>query len=463
MVLFLPRRLEKEVESSGLHQNRDRFITSVYYFNPFNGIYTQQKYTKKTKLFPNKLLDLNGFEMKVGTFHFPPYVYVKRNSSGYPVEVSGPDALVAKALSQKMNFRLSELPSREKRFGNIHCKNGSERTGFAYLLANNTIRFVTNQAGILTACEQQSVISRCAGLVSICVLIPIRPDKIYTAFPTMKWIYFVLMIFIVRSITILLKYDNDVWSWFEILRGTLGFSVPREPSRLSERITFITILMAFSIFSSNIFAMLTDMKLTEKSEMIIDTLEELNRTNLIPMMTKNRVYTMRDLNDPVIQALANKSKLVSKIEDCIDMLLQRKNVACILRESIALIVIQKQIDTNNKPGMKIVKERIYFREKFILLEPSSPYVQQVDTVIPKLIESGLIYHWEKQVLPRQRKSYQWETEEELEAVGILIPLIFFITFGCSLSIIVFICELLVKYIDNRVHGCVAFLSQGSVF
>ena len=453
---------EKEVENNGLYWNHDQNIT-LYYFNPFSGVYTKQKYTERTKLFPNKLKDLHRFEMQVGSFHFPPHVYVKRNSSGYPVEVSGPDALVAKAISRKMNFRLSELPSREERFGNIHCDNQSRRTGFAYLFGNNTIRFITNHGGAMSDCKRQFFSSKSTGLVQICVLIPIIPVKIYSSSLTMKWIYLVLLVIIIRIISILLKFDNNVWPWFEILRGTLGFTVPREPSRLSERIAFVAILMAFSIFSSNIFAMLTDMKLKENSEMTIDTLEELNKTNLIPTMTKNVLYAMRSQNEPVYQALINKSTIVLGYKQCIDLLVQGKNVSCILRESMALFAIRIHKEENNGPVMKIVKERIFCLQKVIRFEPNSPFIRQVDAIISRLIESGLIHHWEERFLPTEKKSNQWKTEEKLESVSVLIPLIFFITFGCCLSIVVFLCELLIKYIDNRIYGCVLFISQGSVF
>lgn len=42
--------------------------------------------------------------MKVESLHLPPLVYVKCNSTGYPVKISAPDALVAKTMSKKMNF-----------------------------------------------------------------------------------------------------------------------------------------------------------------------------------------------------------------------------------------------------------------------------------------------------------------------------------------------------------------------
>ena len=456
---------ENQDKAGSLLWNRYRLVTTLYNFNPFTEIYNNQKYTRKIKLFPNKLLDLNGFEMKVGSFDLPPYLYVERNSSGYPIKVSGPDALFAKALSKQMNFRISEIPSQDVWFGRWHCNDESQRTAFAYLLGNNSIRFITNQGGTVPNCEGGSVDSQITGSVFYCALIPILPAKKTkdAASPTTKWIYLAILVFLIRIITILMNFDNDIWPWLEILRASLGFSTPREPSKLSERIVFVSVFIAFSIFSCNIFAMLTETKLTKKLEMPIDTLAELIRTNLVPVTTENNLDVMREQTDPVMQELARKSSIVLDNQDCIDMLVQGKNVACIIRESTALIAIRKHRDANNDPVMKILKERVFLPPKVIYFEPNSPYVRQVDVIILRLIQSGLIYHWEKQSSAPSRKSNRWDIEEEIESVEVLVPLIFFITFGCTLSILVFICELLVKYFDNRIHGVVFFLSQGSLF
>lgn len=82
--------------------------------------------------------------MKVANFHLPPNTYVRRNSSVYPSEISGPDAVIAKVLRKKINFILLEVPSQEERLVNLHCNYESKRTGFSYLLGNKTIRYINN-------------------------------------------------------------------------------------------------------------------------------------------------------------------------------------------------------------------------------------------------------------------------------------------------------------------------------
>ena len=75
--------------------------------------------------------------------------------------------------------------------------------------------------------------------------------------------------------------------------------------------------------------MLIDTKLTKKSEMTINTLEELNRTNLIPTMVKNFLYNKGEENDPVFQSLVKKSGIVLQYEQCIDLLARGNNIACV--------------------------------------------------------------------------------------------------------------------------------------
>lgn len=165
---------------------------------------------------------------------------------------------------------------------------------------------------------------------------------------------------------ILLKFENDVWSGLEIIRAMLEFKVPVEPKRLSERIMFISILMTFVIFSSNIFAILTDAKLIKKPLMKINTVEDLNRSGLIPIMLEITSLLLKNVNGSVNQELANKAIIVFKLDQCYDMLVQHKNVTCVVRESTALIDMQERKDVHGNLLMEIVKER--------LLSPLKGYV-----------------------------------------------------------------------------------------
>ena len=453
----------REKEKGSFYRNGHQQVAIFHNFNPFNGTYTKQNYTTNLKLFPNKLEDLYGFEMKVGSFHFPPFLFVERNSSGHPLQVNGEDAQIVKAISKKMNFLITEVPSLDESVGHWNCKNESETTGNAHLISHNKIRFLTNRAMQFVNCEGVSRASKRTGSVDICALVRITSSPDYSPSLTMKWMYLILLVLTIWVITYLLKFENDVWSWLEILRVMLGFSVPREPQRLSERIAFISILIAFSVFSCSVFAILTDMKLTKKPEMKFNTLGELNRSGLVPMMREDFAIALKQTSNRLNEELLKRSKIISNDETCVDMILQWKNVTCIMRELVAQMVIEKHRDYDGSPLMKIVKQRFLYAVKVIHFEPKSPYVRKIDTILERLIESGLIDYWEMKFLPNSRKISKNKAKEELQSISVLFPLVFFLAVGCALSIVVFICELLIIFAEKRLHVCVFYGIQGSVF
>lgn len=58
---------------------------SVHQYNPFINVYKNKNYSSKVAIFPDKLQNLNGLEMKVSSFNNPPTLFVTRNSSGFPM------------------------------------------------------------------------------------------------------------------------------------------------------------------------------------------------------------------------------------------------------------------------------------------------------------------------------------------------------------------------------------------
>ena len=96
----------KRVDNNDLKSNYQREGVRIHYLNPFTGIYTKGNYTPVNQIFPNKLKNLNGFEMKVGSIHYPPQVYIKQNLSGHAIKVYGPEGLTVNFLSEAMNFRI---------------------------------------------------------------------------------------------------------------------------------------------------------------------------------------------------------------------------------------------------------------------------------------------------------------------------------------------------------------------
>ena len=443
----------ESIKNDVLYWNHRPTLAIMHYHNPFTDKYTKQNYVSRVQLFPNKLQNLNGFKMQVGSFNFKHFVHVKRNSSGHTVDVSGAEALLLKTISEKMNFKLSEVQTKNDSFGRGDCVDINQATDLSYLLSHNEIRFITNQGACVANCGKLSMCSKSVGNIKVCALIPVLSNQNNAMSLNLKWIYLISLLLIIWIITKFLKFDRDIFSCLEILQVMLGFSIPREPQRIPERITFISILIAFTIFSSNIFAIITDMKLAKKTELRIETLEELLNSNLIPMMENNYAVALKHVNDSINEGLLRKSRILGH-KECIDVLLKQRNVACIIRDTIAEIEIQDHRDKDGKPQMEIVKQSIGSYIKVMYYEPSSPYGVAIDKVIAKLIECGLIIKWSKlsSLVSNESKELQAEKNLEPDTANILVNLHILSIFavGYVLSITIFTCEIIVKSFQKSI-------------
>ena len=189
---------------------------------------------------------------------------------------------------------------------------------------------MTNQGKLNLKCFSQS--RRSTGSSQLLALVPILKTKDWSMSLPIKWLYMILIIVPIWLSIRLLKFDQHYWSLLFILQEILGFSIPREPQKSSEKLVLSSILIAFSIYSSTLFAILTGVKMTKESELKIDTLKDLNTSDFIPMMQKNYFLLLKRTNDIVIASLLQKSRIVSKDGECLDILLKKMLLASLLNQ-----------------------------------------------------------------------------------------------------------------------------------
>ena len=447
-------------DSGNILDHTEEKVALLHYINPFTRKYTRKNFSKRTQLFPEKMRNLNGLEMKVGSFTYSPLVFVKRNESGYPVDVRGPEAMIVKFLSKWMNFKIVEVPSKEEWWGHCDCRNKNASTGIIRQLWDNNLQVLTNQGQLMLNCPQEH--SGSTGSLRYCALIPILKTKNWYFSLPLNWVYLISIIVPIWLIGQILKFDTSIWSPLVIMQSLLGFTIPREPQRLAERIVLGSILIAFMALSSTVFTILTDIKLTKESELMIDTLEDLNKSRFVPTLQENFRRSMKAEKDSVIEAILNKSLIVSTTQECVEMLLQHKNVSCIFRTSTAQLAIENNKDADGRPLMKMVKEDFGFFIKSMYFEPRSPYVRTVDKILLKLTKAGLMNHWEELHSSSFIKLNHWQRDEKYESTELVTPLLFVLIIGYLISFIIFIGELLMKYLENRIYRYPFFCIQGRV-
>ena len=435
-------------------------IAQLYSFNPFTQIYINKTYSTELQFFPDKLQDLNGHEIKVGSFNFPPSLYVKRNDSGYPVEVFGEDAKIVKAISEAMNFTICEVSSEDDWFGKSSCdKNKTE--GLLRKLLHNEIQLFTNRAITIYICEQNQNEYEFGLSEPICYtwLTPILRKPTFSISFTMNRFYVIVLIvclvIFIWIVLIFLKFDMYFWSLIYILEAVFGLTVPRTPEKLRERIVFCLILFAFWIHSSYLHAILTDVNVTTETELKTDTLENLYNSKLIPVMRKNSILEkLTTENDEMISDLLKNVQNVASFEKCIERLLKNRNVACFMDKGMANFFLKNWEQKAKTPLMRIGKECLFKTLTYMSLEPGSPFIRRINWILPRLRESGLFEKWKQDInvnaeFMEESKSGKWSASENVETVQMITILKVILATGYILSIFVFIGEMMMECIKRH--------------
>lgn len=442
-----------------IHQNETN-ITSldlirsvnvkVHQYNPFTKVYKVKNYTnKKLKIFVNKLKNMNGFEMKVGTIHFPPFVFVKRNSTGYPVKISGVFVKITREFKEKMNFTIAEVPLKEESLISVIRIGKNKSPSLINQLLNKKIRYITNW--VLYSEKRTFSRTRVIDFDRFCALIPAPKNESlnWSKYYKLSWIYFFIIILIVKALISIMKFDKQLWTYDYILRLILGITVPKEPQNAREKSAFIFMLIAFMVFSFSIFAILLDATTTMGPMEMIDTLGKLNGTNLTPMMRQQYVVLLSNNNDPVIRDLLKKSLNITIERECVQMLIEYRNVTCFLRQTMAEFFIQQCKNSPEITRLKIVDETFNILPEGMILEAASPFVNEFNKIISILLESGVITHWMNQTNNLAREIDRSINPTELSS-SILIPLMYILLIGYCASFFVFVGEMVLNYLKRVV-------------
>ena len=443
-VIDLKQNWDQQLQSEDL----ERVV--YHYFNPFNDTY-QRSYFRGEPIFPNKLLDLKGYEMKVESYHVPPMVFVASNLSA--PSVYGPEVNIVSVLSEKMNFKVSQDLS-ENVIGRPTC-NGSKTMGLVGKLERNEMRFMTNNLAYRVRCKEDPITTIfITEKISFFPLVPILTQTSYSWSTTRESSYMGLLIcLIVIFISLvlrLLNFDKRFWKPFNFVAMLLGIPVPEDVSKVSDRIALTFILFGFWLFSTAFFVVLTDFNIIAESMELINSLEDLEKSNLVPLMNSNIYRNLMSMKkDPTLEALMKKSTdTYHSQENCVQLLLQGKNVTCVSFESESHFAILQNLDETGLPKMKILKESFVEAPKAMFFETNSPFVPEIERILGWFEQSGLRGKWNKDFEP---PTVRRETISFSDTSNLAVNLVFFLLLGYGISILAFIGELLINYLKNGIN------------
>ncbi|XP_043469682.1 uncharacterized protein LOC122503273 [Leptopilina heterotoma] len=318
--------------------------TRIHQLNPFFG-YKNEKFSRETVLFPDKLLNMNRYPLKVGIFQLPPLAYLKMNSTDHLIETFGKDSYAGKIFSQRMNFQSMMFATKENNFGRFSF-NKNETTGLIYKIFHRQLQFVT-----VTSLSFHDDYDRGrknlefyleyakAEYEQLVALVPKLTDSQSSSMRASVFyiIPFAIVINIInQSLQHLYKLDATVFNPMAIINILLGKSSGNEPQKLHERIIFMTMIWMSFFFSSEIFAWFTGVNLVSDNQFKINSFKDLNKSNLYIGTQMNTFYLINTTKDQdIIAMVARKYKLYQSPELCLKDLIEEKNVACVLKQTIA--------------------------------------------------------------------------------------------------------------------------------
>ncbi|XP_043465894.1 uncharacterized protein LOC122500836 [Leptopilina heterotoma] len=390
-----------------IHRSRNENLISTnpsmnlilqHYLNPFTARFTEREISLEGELFPEKVINLHGYKLKVGYFHYPPYVVVTRNKSGDVVNLDGPDYQLVRILSETMNFRVMEIVSTKNSWDRSVCEKEGN-VGITRALLYNHINFVGVQSGRFMSECMLKVIKYIELSFQNIYYSPVTPtlsaDNVSISVG-MKVSYLMTMVILLVMAWLfahVVKFAVANWRMIELFKMMLGMSSSSSPSESAERIFLTSTLFTYFLFSTEIFSAFTSINLHKQPIVVIDTMEELYASNLTPVIFPN-VEPLFDASKLHIAKYINRSIIVVNTDKkCLEYLSTNGNVTCFMRSTIADLGIKEARKKKAAISMHRVNDYLTDLLSCLKCEPGFPYELRFRMLLTRFQQTGIPYKW----------------------------------------------------------------------
>lgn len=382
--------------------------------NPFTGEYSTQEVSSDFQWFPDKLQDLNGYELNFELISLSKIETRRRN-----LEIEFP-----KIMAQAMNFKLST----EARQENVYHE--MEKEFSEYPLEYTGLR-------ILKFNKVKAVIPKAVKLTKVA---DVSPEF---------WYMFLLTIgsiTIIRLTAFFLKFKKCTWQTLNISQIIIGMPSAQEPENLTGRVIFGSLLIVCLVYSGYFYSVILD--ITLRSEPEISSLAELFNSSLTLMMDLSLKYALQRNNGQFSQRLAKRSIDIPSRRPqmyCLKYLANHKNVSCIL--SRAEYYINKYEAKYGELNVKILPEAVTnFASNWNAIG-RSPFKDRFSEIILRASEFGLLEDYYAPAV----QSYNTLPSKNVERDKLLHVLFYVAAIGYSLSTIAFLLEIFTASFKNKMY------------
>lgn len=410
----------------------------IHHFNKFNGKYMWANYSKEDVIFPNKMSDLNGFEMKTISTEYD-YDNTILGSYGKSIfmKVDDMNNERMKTVAKIMNFTLLNFFDKRMRASDYQdfLKRGSYQLILEPLFLN--INEEWNCASTYKFDNYRFVV-------------PILKKEKYSLLGLKESLFLaaltILIVIIIWMILWILKFDRRFWQLLHILQFLLGMPVLSDVRRLCDRIALLTILYSFWLFSSSLYSILTNVRVTPVTEdLVINSIDEL-RDFGEDFATADFFYVKRNGSEVslVLDKDSNRYTSDTVHVNCLVQLVKNKTTGCSMSNEDTMLALAADVSENGFQKIKILKGSFARGDNTIVLEENSPFTFEFETYFMKFTENGLLSKWSNDIYNQiPKRALDEDVYLTTYTISSLILPLFTIVIGYGISIFVFLVELFI--------------------
>ncbi|KAL7308005.1 hypothetical protein TKK_0000093 [Trichogramma kaykai] len=270
-----------------------------------------------SKLFPDKLINANGYKISVGVVTQDQLITILRNGSGQAIDLKNPLYDEIKIIMNFLNFSINSIvevstpgdyvtafKQMVKKLQSNELSNMGVPRGYAEIYPNITHIFTEKDC------------------FSINALVPLQ-TFVHVHLPFHIIIYLLTVILLVSFVTWisrLMRLFANKLSFVKVLGAFFGIPVIIRPSQASEVMILTSIFLLSIIYPTNFYSSFVKEKLQE-SPITFNSYQEIHESGLPIFIYVGHVKFLIEVDDPYAKKILQKSTSFKLSDECVKLLL----------------------------------------------------------------------------------------------------------------------------------------------
>lgn len=433
----------------------DYQLSAVYHYNPHTNKTTKTRQLR-LKLFPDKTLNLQQYPINVLVQNYPPEIFLTKIETE---ELSGIGWSKMRTLSNAMNFKL--IISYKNRSSFLDCDNKHNSTGYYLDLIQRKVEFHSLEFQKFGSCDEVFY-EWAAGIIetNIALVVPVLATEHYVfndKWAICRWLLMTSFPYIIWLCLQLSRTHSKNLQLMYLIQITLGSTVPRVPQKIKDRIIFALLIISCTLSSSMIYTALTDVGLIKKRTYFLETINDVLSSNVSTVVLENNVKLLENVSNESRLLMKKAIRVNDNPINVINQVLTLKNMTFITFSAYAKFLLQEKRDRCNMPIAKILdNDYIAPTISGTVMAARSPYVNRVNVLLQRLIQSGITENWKKtyeKEIPKHAAVLDFSCfNRSIEVVETFWKTFILVGILYSLSIFTFFGEMFVLYRWKYIAG-----------